>query len=717
MRRRSVVIVAALAACSAAIAQPASPRDGLEHWPPAERAAFAALDRTLVETPRADRLLAWHQLLGEEPHVAGSEGDARVIEKIENAFREMGLEVQRHEFWALLAKPVAAELEIVGTPPVRLSVREDMLMQDAPSRHPNQNFGWNAYSGSGEVEAEVVYVNYGTKADFARLRAMGVETTGRIAIARYGGNFRGYKAKFAEAAGCVGLIIYTDPADSGYAKGIPYPEGGYSNSSCIERGSLSTLGYAGDPLTPGVEATRDAKRLDEREIDLPRIPVQPIGYGSAAKIMERMTGAGVPEGWQGGLPFAYRLTGGDGLRVRLKVEQTRAIVPTANVIATLRGTTEADKKVVIGCHHDAWGCGAADPLAGTIALMESARAFAEAAKAGHRPRRTLVFAAWGAEEFGIIGSTEWVEANRDNLIAHGVAYFNLDMASMGPNFAASGSPSLRRVLFAAAGVVPQARAKAPRTVLDDWLSRAADERFPGMPRVGSLGGGSDHIGFLCHVSVASASISAGGSRGNAYHSTYDTLPWYWKVVGEDYEPALLVTRMTTAAAARLAYAPLLPLDPSDYGPEAQRHLSDLGKRAVELGLWSRENEPAWMARLGSRAEAYRARALAVRGDLLAALDSGRLSGQGLAGVNRLLMAGDRAFLDEDGMPGRPWFRSLFVANDEDSGYASWMLPGLRRAIEQKDPAAAEEAAGRLIAAFKKLETLSEAMAEAVSGDR
>ncbi|MFN0132973.1 MAG: M20/M25/M40 family metallo-hydrolase [Phycisphaerales bacterium] len=693
------------------LAQPAPPRDGLEHWPPSDRAAFATIDQTLLSTPKPDRLLAWHQLLGEEPHVAGTDGDRRVIEKLEAAFRDMGLQVARHEFWPLLARPVAAEVEILGEPRLRLPVREDNLPEDAAASNPNHNFGWNAYSGSGEVTAEVVYANYGTKADFQRLRDLGVETTGKIAIARYGGNFRGYKAKFAQDAGAVGLIIYTDPADSGYAKGIPYPEGGYSNSSCIERGSLSTLPYSGDPLTPGIEATKDAKRLDPAAVALPKIPVQPIGYAAAAKILERMKGQGVPDGWQGALPFAYRLTGGPDLRVRLKVEQSRSIIPTANVIATLPGTTDPNSKVIIGCHHDAWGCGAADPLAGTIALLETARAFAELAKAGQRPRRTIIFAAWGAEEFGIIGSTEWVEANRDTLIAHGIAYFNLDMASMGPNFSASGSPSLRRVLIDAARVVPQARAKQHRFVLDDWLARGIDDRYPGSPKIGSLGGGSDHIGFLCHVSMASASLSAGGSKGNSYHSTYDTLPWYWKVVGEDYEPALMVTRMTTAATARLAFAPLLPLDPSDYGPETQRHLKDLDKRAVDLGLWKVGAAPTSLARLDSDAEAFRARAMAIRGDLLAAIESGRLAGPALAGVNRLLMAADRAFLDDAGIPGRPWFKSLFVANDEDSGYASWQLPGLRRAIETKDLAALDAAAERLHASYGKLNALYTAIEE------
>ena len=679
-------LVAALAA--QALARP----DGL-----------AAYEAALVAVPTRESVLAFHQMLAAEPHVAGSPGDRRVIEGLVQAFTQMGLDVRTHEFWAYLARPVEAIVEVVEPERLSLITAEEPLPEDSFSAHPERTPGWNAYSGSGDVTSGVVYANYGTKADFARLAELGVDVTGKIVICRYGGNFRGYKAKFAQQAGAAGVIIFTDPADSGYAKGIPYPEGGFSNSTCIERGSITTLPYSGDPLTPGIEATRDAKRLDPATLDLPKIPVQPVGWASAAEILKRMTGPGVPSGWQGGLPFAYRISGGDRLRVRVKVVQEREIIPTANVIATLRGASEPDTSIIIGCHHDAWVCGAADPTCGTIALLESARAFTQAARDGRAPARTVVFAAWGAEEFGIIGSSEWVEANRDQLVRSAAMYINLDMASMGPDFGSSATPSLRPVISAAAKAVPQARAPG-KTVYEAWIARGEDASLPGLPRMGDLGGGSDHVAFLCHAGIPSASMSAGGSKGNSYHSTFDTLPWYWKVVGEDYEPALMVTRMTSATAAHMASAPILPLSPARYGPETRRLLADLTKRGVELGVIARTDREVTptLARLEGAAVQFGQRAAEVERKLAAAAAEGKLGDSARRRINSLLIQADRAWLSDEGIPGRPWFRSLYAASDEDSGYASWPLPALRWAVEHKDPAALAATEERYLAVFRQL---------------
>jgi N-acetylated-alpha-linked acidic dipeptidase len=300
----------AFVALCALVAIATPPDSGLEQWPEPARAAYTAYERSLLAIPARDSLLEFHQLIASEPHVAGTPGDRRNIERIAKAFGDMGLEVRVHEFWAYLSRPVSASLEIIGPEKLSLVTAEEPLAEDKFSSHPDRTFGWNAYSGSGDVSGSVVYANYGTKADFAKLAELGVDVQGKIVLARYGGNFRGYKAKFAELAGAAGVIIYTDPADSGYSKGIPYPEGGYSNSTCIERGSITTLGYSGDPLTPGIEATKDAPRLDPKTVDLPHIPVQPVSWAAAGEIMKRMTGPAVPAGWQGGLPFAYRTTGG-----------------------------------------------------------------------------------------------------------------------------------------------------------------------------------------------------------------------------------------------------------------------------------------------------------------------------------------------------------------------------------------------------------------------
>ncbi|MCX5691425.1 MAG: M28 family peptidase, partial [Planctomycetota bacterium] len=391
--------------------------------PTATREQLAA---RIVAAVEPTRLRDTHIALASEPHVAGTPGDARTIERLEAMFREAGLTVTRHEIWPLLCRPVSASLEIVSPEMKVLDIAERPLKEDPYS--DKGAFGWNAYSGSGEVQGRVVYANYGTRQDFAKLKELGVDCTGAIVLARYGGNYRGFKVKFAQEAGAAGIVIFTDPGDSGFVKGPVYPQGGYANECCIQRGSIVTMPFQGDPLTPGREATEGAERMKVEEAVLPRIPCQPIGYAAAKEILLRMKGAEAPQAWQGGLGFGYRLTSDDGAqegtRLKLSVQQERAIMKTANVIAEIPGWEHPEQRVIIGAHHDAWNHGAADPLCGTIAVVEAARVFGELARQGVKPRRTLVFAAWAAEEFGIIGSSEWVEANEKMLTEGGIAYIN-----------------------------------------------------------------------------------------------------------------------------------------------------------------------------------------------------------------------------------------------------------------------------------------------------
>ncbi len=618
--------------------------------------AFESRRDALNAAIQPDSLRAYHMTLASEAHVAGTPGGERTVQRLRDAFTAMGLEPESWECWPLLAAPVAAELEVVAPERLTLDLAERPVRGDPASGV--HGFGWNAYSGSGEVTAGVIYANYGTKADFERLRSLNIDTAGKIIIARYGGNYRGYKAKFAQAAGAAGLIIYTDPADSGYVRGLTYPEGGYANDCCIQRGSIVTLPYIGDPLTPGVPAMQDAQRLNADDIALPRIPVQPIGYAAAKEVLSRMTGQAVPEGWgwQGGLPFTYRVEGGEELRVRLRVQQERKVTKATNVLARITGSAFPEQQVIVGCHHDAWNNGAADPLAGTIALLECARAFAALAKE-HPPLRTIVFATWDAEEFGIIGSSEWVEAHRETLTKNAVAYINLDMASMGLSFGSSASPSLRTVIAQAAGDVPQPHDPEGRTVAEVWKGGFGD-----------LGGGSDHVAFLCHAGVPSCSLGGGGSKGTSYHSAYDTLPWYWKTVGTDYASAQMVARMTAATVHRLAYSPTLPLDQSQVAADTLAKLTALEQKAREAGLMTLEAEQALAAAREAAATLQHAAA-----GLAASPDA-----------NARLLAADRAWLSDDGLPSRPWFRSRYAAPDEDSGYASWILPGVCKALSDRD---------------------------------
>jgi N-acetylated-alpha-linked acidic dipeptidase len=681
-----------LALAVALSAAPEAEPDPHRWWAPGSRAAQGAYETALNETPDAKRLEQWHADFASESHVAGTPGDRAVIDGLAAAFGEMGLDVEVHEFWAYLSRPVTARLEIVAPELMALPVIERRVARDPSTSLPDLTFGFNAYSGSGDVVGEVVYANYGRKEDFAKLRELGVDLSGKIVVARYGGNYRGYKAKFAEAAGAAGVVIYTDPKDSGYGRGLPYPEGGFANETSIQRGSIKTTPWPGDPLTPFVEATRDAERVTPEEAGLPTIPVQPVGWAAAREILSRMRGRALPPElvatWQGGLPFAYRLEGGSSLRVRVHVEQHRALTPTANVIGSIRGAEHPDEMVVIGCHHDAWGCGAGDPVAGLIVVLEAARSFAAELRAGRRPKRTIMFAAWGAEEHGIIGSTEWCEANRARLSRGGIAYINLDAAAMGPKFGASAAPSLKTIIEDSARSVPGLRAE---TVFDGWTN--AGDRAASF---GNLGGGSDHIGFYCHLGIPSCGLRAGGSHGTAYHSNYDTIAWYRHVVGDDYASALMLTRVTNIAAARLANAEVLPLDPARTASDARGHLADLARRAkaakidLDVDALDRALEAA-AGMIGS-----------TTADLLVRLEGGAVSAEGLAHANEVIRDMEGRWLEPAGMPDRPWFRNLFAANDPDSGYAAWMLPLLRLAIERRDPVAAEQAIQRYLSVCQEL---------------
>ena len=677
------------------------------YWPPSEREAQQAYEVGLNVVPTATSVRAYHEMIAQEPHPAGSEADLRAADRLAAEFEKLGLEVEKQELWLYLATPVEAAVEIVTPSPDRLRIKEKILAEDRYSGHPDLSFGWNAFSGNGDVTGEVVYANYGTKEDFEHLKTLGIEVKGKIVIARYGGNFRGYKAKFAEEAGAVGLIIYTDPANSGYVRGLMYPEGGYANETSIQRGSIETLPYAGDPLTPGVAATKDAKRKDPSDVSLPTIPVQPIGWEAAGRIMSQMRGQPVPSGWQGGLPFTYRLNGGETLTVRLMVKQKRELTKTYNVVGTLKGEVYPDEKVIVGCHHDAWTFGAGDPLAGTMVVYEAAKSFATLAKQGRRPKRSIVFANWGAEEYGIMGSSEWIEAHSNDLYENAVAYINLDMAAMGPHFGSSASPLLKTVIEEASKAVPPVGGPTDETnsVHDAWVYRNADPMLAGHPRFGHLGGGSDHVGFLCHLAIPSASLGGGGARGTSYHSAYDDLIWYRKVVGESYEPALMVTRVTNVVLARLANGAVLPLDPTRYAPDFEELFGDLIRYAEGLGI---DVQPTNLLKVLKDLDDV---AMRVHGKLMAAVEAGALSEEQTACVNKHLLQIERKWLVSSGLPERPWFRSMYAAPDESSGYAPWMLPALRYGIERKADGTIYQAKlvyrrtfGYLIGALQGIET-------------
>jgi N-acetylated-alpha-linked acidic dipeptidase len=693
MTRRSATaalsVAAMLGLLAAAQSPPATPGAGPTQAPaangapsPAWRAlAPKAYARALCKAVSAESLARDHELLTTEPHVAGTGGDMRQIERIRAAFESMGLATQVQWFRCLLARPEKALLEIVdasGNPKaagmpsgaVALPVNERNLAEDPATAHPDLAIGWNAFSGNGDVTAPVIYANYGLREDYDRLRELGVDVKGKIVLVRYGRCFRGFKARFAEERGAAGVLLYTDPADGGFTKGKVWPEGGgWANDACIQRGTLDTLPYPGDPGTPGVFSADNVPRDEPARLDLPRIPVQPIGYGAAGAILGRFQGPEAPEAWRGGLALPYRLEGGPDLRLHLVVRQQRFLGTSGNVIATVPGLAGDGEFVVVGCHHDAWGYGAADPGAGTICLLEAARCVAEGATQGIVPARRIVFAAWGAEEFGIIGSTEWCEAFEREVRGKCVAYLNLDMAAMGDNPGLAISPELDEVARQASAIVPAA-GQPDESVLER-LQRGAGDR----PLFGPLGGGSDHVAFVCRDAVPSVAISAGGAKGTSYHSNYDTVNWYRSTVGSDYASAVMVTRLALAITAMCSQTDLPPWRLAPVARAGLRHLDAIIASTGDPSIRQRvERLRAGFVEMETRGAAIDAE-----------LDrGGPIQGVGAASVRMGLFRAVHAFLDPAGLDGRPWFQSLFAASDRNDGYAPCMLPLVAEAVQDGD---------------------------------
>ena len=605
--------------------------------------------------------------LTKKPHVAGSKANNDVIDYIAKSMNNAGLAVKKYPYDIYMSKaPGESYLEIVQPKRQPLSMKEDIVEGDPFSEDEDLWKGWNAYSGSGEVTAEVVYANYGRKEDFEKLKEMGVDVSGKIVIARYGGNFRGYKAKFAEAAGAAGLIIYTDPIDSGYFKGLVYPEGPYYSESTIQRGSLLTEDFTGDPLTPyepalPLDGEIKIKRKKPEDAQLHSIPVTPIGYGAAKEILAQMNGDAVPSGWQGGLPFTYRLQGGSALKVFLKVEQPREFVRVHNVIGTVKGSVYPDEWIILGCHLDAWGFGATDPNSGTAMLLSLSETLGKLVNEGKGPKRSILIGHWDAEEHGVIGSAEWVEEMRDELNAKAVAYMNFDGGVSGKRFGASSSPSLKELVLASAKQVDYPYSDL--SLYDQW--RGAKEA----PSIGNLGGGSDHIGFYMHVGVPSMSGGAGGTT--VYHSNYDSFRYYERYVDPEFQMGPTIEKFAGIMSLRLANATLIPYDLNRYPNDLKMHFDRAEEKVRQLKSDFKGFEKTRQAIADLSAAAASATENL----------SNRVSDKGLSAVeiqflNRQLIALEKSFIDQKGMYYGDWFKSIYASSDPFSGYASWILPGI-----------------------------------------
>ena len=631
------------------------------------------LEQFLINHHKPDTYRSHLYQLTKQPHIAGTEQSRQVIHYMSEVMRGAGLEVRHYDYDVWM--PEAGEVSISLVRPIRMPLnnQEYIYDEDSYSSHPDLLHGWNAYSGSGEVTAEVVYANYGTRDDFIQLSELGVDVDGKIVIARYGENFRGFKAKFAEEAGAAGLIIYTDPSNGGYMNGLTYPEGRFSDKSAIQRGSLLTLDYYGDPLTPfepalPLDGEEYVERLDPSEVNFHTIPVAPIGYGAAMEILSRMEGEPVPGGWQGGLPFTYRLTGGSGLEVNLSVEQPHDFTRITNVIGTIEGSEHPDEWIILGSHHDAWGFGATDPNSGTAMLLTLAESLGEMVRNGYRPKRSIKIAHWDAEEFMLIGSSEWVEHLRDELNASAVLYLNADMSVTGPDFRSSASPSLKKPIIEATKVVPHP--DHDQTIYETWIAPGADE-----PSMGNLGGGSDHVGFYMHLGIPSAGVSISGSV-PIYHTNFDSFHFYETFIDSTFSYGPALGSVYSVVALRFANADVLPYDLIRYAEDIHIHINTIDTRAKELGrelIWeSLIEELTEMSDLSGMIE-----------ERLPGFIAGNSSLPRLKEFNRTLILLERSFLNEEGLPFSNWEQSLYASTDPWSGYASWMIPGVRYILEGK----------------------------------
>ncbi len=635
--------------------------------------AQRALEQRAIAVPSADSARRIARVLSAEPHVAGTPAQERTRDYVNGEMRKLGLRVETKSYRVYLPHATGVKVWRVAPQPMELAVDEPSLANDPVSgmvQYPTVN----GYSAGGTAEGEVVYVNYGLVEDYVKLDSMGVSVKGKIAVARYGRSFRGIKAREAEKHGAIALLIYSDPIDDGFVTGDVYPTGPMRNSRGVQRGSVFN-GY-GDPATPGYAATEKAPRLTEQQMVIPRIPVVPVSYGTAASLLEGITGATIPPQWQGGLSFRYHVGPGP---VRAKVQVTLDGVPYKmihNTIATLPGRTSADEVIVIGGHRDAWGAGAGDNVSGITSIMESARAVVGALR-GQAPARTIVFATWDAEEWGMLGSTEYVEDDSLRLKKGGVAYLNLDVSATGFDFGAGGSPSLRGLTRELAREVPDPRGVG--SIYTAWRKRyaVADTLEPVM---GDPGGGSDFAGFYNHFGIPHADWGFGGP-GGVYHSAYDSNKWMETFGDTGYVAHAAAARLAAAMLLRLANAEIVPYDYVEFGKTMRRYTERTSRQLAALNAGDASTlDQAWQRFIASAA-AFNA----TRDSVLAL---GVLAPTAKNTANAALRQVERRLARDDGLKSRPWVRSLIYAADVDNGYSTMIFPTIGEAVRSGDVALA-----------------------------
>ena len=696
------LLPAALLASASLLSAQQQPMPG---YSPQAAARQRQVEAAAVRAPAPERARAHSRALSAETHVAGTPAQARTRDYVIRQMREMGLETEVRAYTVYLPHATSVRAWRVSPEPRELGVTETPIAQDSTSglaQYP----AVNGYSAPGDVTGEVVFVNYGLIEDYAKLDSLGVSVRGKIAIARYGRSFRGIKAREAERNGAAALIIYSDPFNDGYVAGDVYPEGPMRPEQAVQRGSV--FNGNGDPSTPDGPSTRGAHRVPDDRMGVPKIPVIPMGYASAAELLRGLRGTAIPAGWQGGLPFRYHVGPGPVVaRVAVETDAPAgAMKEIWNTFGTIRGSERPDEIVMIGAHRDAWGPGAADNVSGTISVLEAARAVMEQVRAGNRPKRTLVFATWDAEEWGLIGSTEYVEEDSARLSRGGLAYLNQDVSSTGPTFGGGGSPSLRSTFR---DVLRGVEHPAGGSVYDVWRrasNLAADSLEPPM---GDPGGGSDFAGFYNHLGIPHTDWGFGGPYG-VYHSQYDSFDWMTRFGDPGFRRHATAAAIGAALLLRLANAEILPYDYAEYARTMRGYVP-----AVESALAAKGWDAAAAAPLHRAIEGMRASAATFAAARDAALAGGRADRRRLDGANAALLRVERSLTRPEGLRSRPWFRNLIYAADEDNGYSNIVFPSIHEAVRRGDRALAEaevqDLARRFAAAAAALDEATRALSD------
>ena len=686
-----LVILAGLALPPAARPQSADPPRGFLAGQWEEQRQIEERFRAI---PDPARIREYMEYMSEEPHIGGfGHGSKRVADYALEKFLSFGLDAAIEETEALMPLPVDRHVEVLGPEPYTMRLAELGIPEDKDSSDPGQLPTFNPYAADGDVTGEVVFVNYGIPEDYEKLAELGISVEGKIVLARYGRSWRGIKAKLAQENGALGALLYSDPEEDGYYQGLTYPEGPYRPKWGVQRGSIMDMPvHPGDPLTPGWGAKEDREKLTrETARTLVKIPVLPISWGDALPILEQLRGTASPnDDWKGALPITYHIGPGP-VTVRMRTAYDWQVRPIYNVVARIEGSTYPDEWIVHGNHHDAWCNGATDPISGAVQLMETARGFGELLQAGIRPRRTVVFALWDAEEWGLLGSTEWAETHRADLGEKGVTYINTDSTGKGW-LSMAGSHTLQRFLNEVArdiedpergvSVFEAARARRLETAANPDARREIEQSDD--LRLAALGSGSDYTVFIDHLTMASLNLGFGGdSPGGVYHSNYDSFHWYQKFSDREYVFGRTLSRLIGTAIWRLANAAILPFGFTDLADAMATYVEEIRETHAAMESPEEIDFEAIEGALDALRDAGQGYEEALSG-LTDASAEAVLGNVRVSELNQLLYTSERRLGYEEGLPNREWFRHQVYAPGFYTGYGVKTIPGVREGIEEEE---------------------------------